>query len=172
MYEEVWADLLGFEGLYEVSNCGSVRSVDRVVHHTDGKITHHKQRYLKSTHNKKGYEEVYPSKGSKKKSVKVHRAVCEAFWPNPTNLPEVNHKNENKTDNFFDNLEWCTTAYNVDYSQSHSCKLLSPKGEVVEVKNYAKFSRENGLSNGKISMLVNGTRKSHKGWTLYEDATN
>lgn len=172
MCDEVWVDLGGFEGVYQVSDQGNVRSVQRAVYHKDGKVTHHKQRVLKQSTNKKGYKMVYPSKGSKKSSVKVHRAVCEAFWPNPTGFPEVNHKDEDKTNNDFDNLEWCDTAYNVDYSQSHSCKLMSPNGEVIEVTNYSKFSRENGLSNGKISMLVNGTRKSHKGWTLHENATN
>lgn len=172
MYDENWADLKGFEGAYQVSDYGRVRSVSRAVHHKDGKVTNHKQRYLKPSLNKKGYKEVYPSKAGKKKSIKVHRAVCEAFWPNPNSLPEVNHKDEDKANNFFTNLEWCDTAYNVDYSQSHSCKLLSPDGEVIEVNNYSKFSREYGLSNGKISMLVNGKRKSHKGWTLHENATN
>lgn len=172
MYDENWVDLKGFEGAYQVSDYGRVRSVARAVHHKDGKITNHKQHVLKQTINKKGYKEVFPSKGGKKTSVKVHRAVCEAFHPNPLGLPEVNHWDEDKTNNFFGNLEWCDTAYNVDFSQSHSCKLVSPKGEVIEVTNYSKFSRENGLSNGKISMLVNGKRKSHKGWTLHGNATN
>lgn len=172
MYDENWADLKGFEGAYQVSDQGNVRSVERAIHHKDGKITRHKQRVLKQSTNKRGYKVVYPTKASQKTSILVHRAVCEAFWPNLLELPEVNHKDEDKTNNNFDNLEWCDTAYNVDYSQSHSCKLISPEGEVVEVTNYSKFSRENGLSNGKISMLVNGTRKSHKGWTLHGNATN
>lgn len=170
--EEVWQHTLTLGDYYQVSNLGQVRSVDRVVYHSDGKITHHQSRILKQGINHKGYNVVYPSFGGKKKTLFVHRLVAEAFCARSRVDAEVNHKDECKTNNSWYNLEWCTTAYNVDYSQSHSCKLLSPSGEVIEVDNYSKFSRENGLSNGKISMLVNGKRKSHKGWTLYGSSTN
>jgi hypothetical protein len=170
MDDEIWEFVLPLGDYYQVSNQGNVRSVDRVVFHKDGKITHHQSRQLKQCTNHKGYKVVYPTFGGKKKSLVVHRLVALAFHPRGEGQDEVNHKNEIKSDNHWLNLEWCDTAYNVDYSQSHSCKLVSPKGEVIEVTNYSKFSRENGLSNGKISMLVNGKRKSHKGWTLY--ATN
>lgn len=168
MDEEIWEYVLPLGDFYQVSSHGNVRSLARVVHHSDGKVTHHKSRVLKQSINHKGYKVVYPSFGGKKKSLVVHRLVAMAFHPKGEGEGEVNHKDEIKSNNYWENLEWCTTAYNVDYSQSHSCKLLSPSGEVVEVSNYSKFSRENGLSNGKISMLVNGKRKSHKGWTLHE----
>lgn len=172
MDNEMWVDLIGFEGAYEVSDLGNVRSVQRVIYHKDGKVTHHKQRVLKQTTNKKGYKVVYPTKASKKTSLLVHRAVCEAFWPNPIGLPEVNHKDEDKTNNDFENLEWCDTAYNVDYSQSKECEFVSPDGAVVKIRNFSQFARLNNLSGGHLSSVSLGKRKSHKGWTLHGNASN
>lgn len=166
--EELWFFIPELGDSYQVSSSGRVRSVYRTVYHTDGKVTHHKSRILKLGINKKGYSVCWPSFGGKKKSLVVHRLVAKAFVPNYLGLPEVNHIDEDKQNNHWANLEWCTTAYNVDYSQSGTCTLKSPTGEVVEVRNFSKFSRENGLSNGKVCALVKGSRNHHKGWTLYE----
>lgn len=165
--EEIWKPINGCAFLYEISNHGQVRSVERTTYHSDGKVTKHRSRILKQQTNKKGYNVVRISVNGRKYSFIVHRLVAEHFLDNPKCFPEINHKNEIKTDNQVNNLEWCDTAYNVEYSQAKSCKLISPDGEVVDVFNFAKFARENGLSNGKISALLNGERKQHKGWRAY-----
>ena len=117
--EEIWKDIEGFEGLYQVSNLGRVRSLDRIAKRqrngqsydipVNGKILG--QRPIK-----KGYLRVALSKGYKQMSyLQVHRLVAVAFIPNPDNLPQVNHIDEDKTNNRVDNLEWCNNKYNSDH---------------------------------------------------------
>lgn len=96
---EIWKDIGGYEGLYQVSNLGRVRSLSR------GVLTPKKCNYLSIQLYNRG---VYENKT-------IHRLVAEAFIPNPNNYPCINHKNEIKTDNRVENLEWCTTKYNMNY---------------------------------------------------------
>ena len=120
MEEEVWKDVVGYEGLYQVSNLGRVKSL--------GFDKWHKGRILKqSFDSKRNYLFVGLHKDGKIKQKNVHRLVAETFIPNPDNLPCVNHKDEDKTNNFVfvnkdgsvdlnkSNLEWCTVAYNTNY---------------------------------------------------------
>lgn len=104
--EEIWQDLPGYEGLYRISNYGQIESLPR-----QGS----KGGLMKGTVHKKGYLNVTLRKNGKQTTAKVHRLVAETFLPNPEQLPEVNHKDENKLNNRVDNLEWCTTQYNHDY---------------------------------------------------------
>ena len=104
--EEVWRDIQGYEGLYQVSNLGSVKSFPR-SRTKGGIVTQH--------FDKKGYKIVVLSKRSEIKVFKVHRLVATAFIPNPKKLPQVNHKDENKVNNSVDNLEWCDNLYNARY---------------------------------------------------------
>lgn len=97
---EEWKNVIGYEGLYEVSNLGRVRRVNKG---------------LLKLQNNQGYNQVYLYKCGIRKGIRVHRLVAQAFIPNPDNLPEVNHKNEDKMNNSVDNLEWCTAKYNVNY---------------------------------------------------------
>lgn len=165
---ESWAFLPELGETYQVSDQGRVRSIERIVRHKDGKVTHHQSRILKQGLSHKGYPVVWPSFAGEKRSFVVHRLVAKAFIENLFGYEEVNHIDEDKMNNHWGNLEWCTTAYNVEYSQANTALFVSPSGEVVEVTNLSKFSRENGLSNGKLSALLNGKRKSHKGWKAYE----
>ena len=111
MNTEIWKDIEGYEGYYQVSNFGNVRSVDRVIEYSDGVKRLRKGRILKPYKNRDGYLTCDLRKNSKHKISKIHRLVSEAFIPNPSNLPEVNHKDEDKTNNCVDNLEWCTRSY-------------------------------------------------------------
>ena len=115
---EEWRDVVGFEGLYQVSNLGRVKGLDRLVdtniNNVDKRIS--KGKLLKPQFNNKGYKRVNLCKNGTFKSVFVHRLVAEAFIPNPNNYPVVNHKDENKQNNCVENLEWCTQKYNMNWN--------------------------------------------------------
>ena len=98
---EEWRPIVGFEGLYEVSNTGQVRNCR-------GKL-------LRPGLNHNGYLKCVLCKKGKTKTIYIHRLVAQAFLLNPDNLPQVNHKDEDKTNNSVDNLEWCGAKYNVNY---------------------------------------------------------
>ena len=92
--QEIWKDIEGYEGLYQVSNLGRVRSLARYVPKKNKTSMYVRERILKSFINK-GYEYVTLSNEAKESNFKVHRLVASAFLSNPTNLPDVNHKDEN-----------------------------------------------------------------------------
>lgn len=112
---EEWKNVIGYEGLYEVSNTGQVRSLDRYVKYSNGRIHLHKGKVLSPVKDKYGYLAVCLCCNEKQKRIKIHRLVAQAFLPNPDNLPQVNHKDEDKLNNSVDNLEWCTAKYNNNY---------------------------------------------------------
>lgn len=113
---ELWKEVKGFEGYYEVSNLGKVRSVDRIVYDTVRKCNRLlKGRVLVERDNGYGYKSVMFCKEHKLYNKYVHIMVAEAFIDNPLNLPTVNHKDENKSNNKVSNLEWCTQYYNNEY---------------------------------------------------------
>ena len=114
--EEIWKDVKGYEGLYQVSNLGRVKSLDHLVKHRhEGRMALKRSCMLKPKTKKNGYLFVCLSNESKLKYFHIHRLVAQEFIPNPENLPEVNHKDENKTNNCVENLEWCTHKYNNTY---------------------------------------------------------
>ena len=115
MKKEIWKDILGYEGLYQVSNFGRVKSLERLIKYTENKIVLRKCRIIKTHTNKCGYVYVVLHKDGNKKNYLVHRLVAEVFISNPDNLPQVNHKDENKLNNSVENLEWCDAKYNVNY---------------------------------------------------------
>lgn len=106
MTEEIWKPVKGYEGEYEVSNLGRVKSLPRKT--TSGKL-------LKYSDNGNGYQHLVLTKNGSQRDFYVHRLVAQTFIPNPDNLPEVNHKDENKANNCVDNLEWCNKKYNMNY---------------------------------------------------------
>jgi hypothetical protein len=111
----------GYEGYYEVDQFGRVFGLDRTITVVDGERTYEKPiagRQLKQSMHDKGYKTVSLTKDGQTKQMFVHRIVAEAFLPNPENLPMVNHKDEDKTNNFLENLEWCTAAYNRTYGKA------------------------------------------------------
>lgn len=110
---EIWRDIKGYENKYQVSNLGNVRSVDVIVNNRlfNGKVI--SQRF--KGNNPDSYLTVNLKLNSNSKTKFVHRLVAEAFIPNTDNLPQVNHKDECKTNNHWDNLEWCSAQYNANY---------------------------------------------------------
>lgn len=119
---EIWKSVgivkgVNFTGLYEVSNFGRVRSLDRLCEHIDGRKRHLKGKILKLLPNGKGYLMVSLHKNNLAIQVQVHYLVLQTFKPNPDPkiYTEINHIDENKRNNYLNNLEWCTRQYNNTY---------------------------------------------------------
>ena len=111
--QEIWKDIKGYEGLYQVSNLGRVKSLKFLsnVH----KKYYDREKILKTGKDIRGYDVVILCRNGVQKGFKVHRLVAEAFIPNPNDLPQVNHIDENKENNCVSNLEFCTNKYNSGY---------------------------------------------------------
>lgn len=120
--DEIWRPVCGFEGLYEVSDQGRIKSLKRNT--TSGGII--------KTHVNRGYVYSHLCKNGKHRNVKVHRAVAEAFIPNPDNKPEVNHKDENKSNNCVGNLEWATKKENANYGTKNERSAQKSGKTVVQ----------------------------------------
>lgn len=112
--KEEWRPVVGFEGLYEVSNLGRVKSVQRIAYGSYRKRVV-PERIMALHYARGGYLRTSLHKDGEMRTFAIHRLVAEAFIPNPENLPQVNHKNEVKDDNRASNLEWCSLDYNVHY---------------------------------------------------------
>ena len=165
---EVWKDVAGYEGFYQVSNKGNVRSVER----RDSRGCRRRGRMLKPGYDGSGYPQVNMYQNGKLKTKKVHRLVAEAFIPNLESLTHVNHKDEVKTNNELSNLEWCTHKYNMNYgtlieraSQARSKKVRATNirtGEVLTF-NSAKEAGCKGYSHGNVAKACRGVYKTSYG---------
>lgn len=116
---ESWKPVKGYEGYYEVSSEGNIRSCERFVKHSKGGLAKKKPRSIAKQIGSSGYYYSILSKNGSTHHVQVHRAVAMAFIPNPDNKPQVNHINANKLDNRVANLEWCTEKENMAHAFSH-----------------------------------------------------
>lgn len=121
--EEVWKDIKGYEGLYQVSNLGRIKSLRVWAGNKFTKKYKKREKILKQGLQKNGYCFILLYKGKKPKTFRVHRLVAQAFIENPNMYSEVNHKNKNKQNNNVDNLEWCTRNYNMIYGGIDKKKL-------------------------------------------------
>lgn len=163
---EVWKDIEGYEGKYQVSNLGKVRGLDRK--NSMGKTV--KGRILKPRKTHAGYLRAHLCRDDRY----IHRLVAEAFIPNPNNLPQINHKDEDKANNSVDNLEWCTCEYNLSYGSREDykkrfCKeynvkmkgkkviCLNTSEEFISIREAARVYK---IHNADISKACRGIRKT------------
>lgn len=174
---EFWKEIKGYEGYYEISNLGEVRSKDRIVkscHNSTQKI---KGKIIAKCINSSGYEYVRLNKNGKSKMYFVHRLVAIAFIPNPKNLPLVNHKNECKTCNNVENLEWCTNSYNQKYGSTTKRKVekLGKKVKCIELNitfNGMREAEREMLKKFKIKVYKAGIAKCCDGIYSHHGKTN
>mgnify|MGYP004503631335 CR=1 FL=1 len=174
---EYWRPTVGFPG-YEVSSHGKVRSVARDYIDSIGRKQHVKGQVLTLQYqrNNKGYVQVMASlyKNGKMHRLLVHRLVAKAFISNPYNFPQINHKDENSTNNNVENLEWCTAKYNNHYNNlverrsKKKCKLVDVfdiNNNYIETMPSCKdASIKYNVSRGSISSCCNGVINSVKNY--------
>ena len=183
---EVWKDIKGYEGLYQVSNLGRVKSLDRIVYQKNsfGNIQKniYKGKILSLFEDKDGYLRVNLKKDKKMKQYGVHVLVANTFLninkfkymeyedlsKIDINRLQINHKNENKKDNCIDNLEFCTVAYNTNYgSREQKIIQLDLSGKIIKVwDSRKKASKELHISRNTINEILRGHRQDINGYTF------
>lgn len=160
---EIWKDVKGYENLYQVSNYGNVKSFNY------GKT--HIEKVLKPSI-KNGYFFVLLKKNNKQTNHYVHRLVAEAFIEHTSENNFVNHKDECRTNNHAENLEWCTQAYNNAYG-SRKAKEVAKKskmveqllnGVVIQIWSSTREAQRAGFWSGCIALCCNNKRKTHAGY--------
>lgn len=188
MTEELWKPIKGYKGLYEVSNLGRVKrlpykSIGRTRDGYRSYIRSFNGGILKGTVCKNGYVRVTLTKDSVNKYYHVHRLVATAFLDNPKNLPQINHKDENRTNNLVNNLEWCSCKYNNQYNDGYNkrgktfsknheypVKIYSISGEYI--KTFPSINdavKATGLTHSSINRAIAKTRKTAAGY-IWEKA--
>lgn len=159
---EIWKPIVGYEGLYEISNYGNIRSMPRVIMRKDGKPYAVKTiKVLKPCYDKDGYLRIELNNNGVAKKYYVHRLVANSFIPNNSNKSQVNHKNAVKDDNSIENLEWVTNQENRDHAVKnklqplqHGIKNPNVKLTVEKVLKIKRLKRE-GIKPSVISKITN-----------------
>lgn len=184
---ETWLPVVGYEGYYEVSNTGKIKSLNRIIMRKNGHPQTVREREIKQSIDKTtGYYIVALCKNGQQISYYVHRLVALSFIPNPYNLPYVNHKDENKLNNNIDNLEWCTPTHNANWgtaqerhSQTRSTPIImcdtkthEPIKEFLNPMFAIKYLGLNNNAFGNIYKVLYGQRASAYGyWWKYKNNT-
>lgn len=160
---EVWKPVVGYEGLYEISNKGRLWSMPR--NGTSGGL-------IKGAYDKDGYLKYSLSKSGKQSNFFAHRLVAESFVPNPENKPHVNHLDEDTTNNNSENLQWCTPKENNNHG-NHNLKVSMSKSKPIICMEtgecyygISECARRTGLHNGNISKVLRGVRKHTGGFSF------
>ena len=173
MKGEIWKDIEGFEGYYMVSNLGNVKSLNYRGKGKEG--------ILKPVDNGYGYLQVRLCQDGKAKCCYVHQLVATAFLENPMGYTEINHKDEDKTNNVVSNLEWCSRSYNCSYNdrakkagKKVGKKLSKPviaihkiNGLILEFPSAHEAERQTGINQGNIIKCCKGKKKSIGGFYWY-----
>lgn len=173
---EIWKEINGYEN-YMISNLGNVLSIMNVSIKRNSKIKGKVFRKLKITTDSCGYSRVSLYKNGIAKAYKVHRLVAEAFIPNYRNLPQVNHKDENKKNNRADNLEWCNSLYNNNYGTRNKkvAKKISVEiacydlnGNFIKKYKSIQETKRDGFIPSKVCQVCKQSygRKTHKGFVF------
>lgn len=176
--KEIWKPVVGYEGFYEVSNIGRVRSLARIVECNDGRKRKIKDRILKGSSYSGGYSGVTLHKDGCTKTANIQRIVAEAFVPNPLEKEEVNHKDENPSNNHASNLEWVTHKENLKYgtrqerarkaiveAQGRAVRQLSIDGELVaEYESLSAAYNATGTHVSNITKCAKGAYKTAGGY--------
>ena len=162
--KEVWKDIPEYEGLYQVSSMGNIKSFSKKK---NGKN-------LIPQKNKKGYYQILLYKNKKPYTKKIHRIVAKAFIPNPDNLPQVNHIDGNKINNCMNNLEWCTNSENQIHAYKNGLekprfqrriKQYDINGNYIKTFEYIRNAqKELNIDGSSISKCCKGKRKSAGGY--------
>ena len=151
--KEIWKDIEGFEGMYQVSNMGNVKSLN--YNHTG------KEKILKGRDTGIGYLQLHLYKDGKRKNYFVHQLVATAFCENQEEYTEVNHINEDKSDNRADNLEWCSRQYNVEYSKAKAIIGINKISRLIlEFPSLMEAERMTGIPHQNICACLKGKRNS------------
>ena len=159
---EIWKPVVGYEGHYDISSKGRLRTYKRRTKRLESPIV------MSTKPNGKPYITVNLCKNSVKKTFLLHRLVATAFLGNEQGLPEVNHKDKDTYNNCVDNLEWVTKQRNVEHSCSKLYKVVNPDGKVFDVYNMNKFCKDMSLCATAMIAVAKGRAKSYKGWKVYE----
>ena len=177
MKQEIWKDVIGYEGLYQVSNLGRIKALKKCVIQTNRSYIM-KEKIIKQNILYSGYYYVNLYKNNKVNRVLVHRVVSQAFIPNTDNKPQVNHKDGNKLNNCVDNLEWVSASENNYHAiktglrnyNSMSYKICQIKNGIIiaTFDSIHDANRKTNISVGNIDSVIKGNRKTAGGfeWKL------
>lgn len=178
--EEQWKEIPEFNGAYQISSYGRLKSVERTVKHPQGSCVL-KEKILSEVVNKRGYIEYQITHNGNHYSRKAHRLVAEAFIPNVNNLPQVNHIDAVKTNNHVENLEWCDNQHNILHAYEHGLnrrvhkiEQLDIDGKVVHVwQSSGEACRLAGYNRANIHAACKGKLKTYKGYIWrYKNGTD
>ena len=175
MKNEEWRDVVGYEGRYQVSNQGRVKSLERIIIKKDGRKFTVKERVLKPCDNGRGYLYISLSDGTgEHKRHYIHRLVGEAFVPNPLEEEDVNHKDENPSNNHASNLEWVTHKENCNFgtrneriakTNSKPVAQYTKDGAFIKAwASAAEVKRQLGFNHSNIIQVAKGNRKTACGF--------
>lgn len=173
MEKEIWKDVVGYEGLYQISNLGNLKSLEKIIHQRK-RAYKAKEKIMKPNILTTGYYYANLYKNGVVKKYVLHRLVANAFLPNLLNKPEVNHIDGNKLNNCVSNLEWVTNKENVIHAiktglkkyDTQSTKIKQIRnGVVINVYNSIhEAGRKTKINSGNISSVINGRRKKAGGY--------